>query len=128
MSLAHARPELEATNRSVRLDSNVLVGELVEVLGARLVAYIAGASETRAVREWASGERVPRPATERRLRFAFIVASLIAAEEGSRVARTWLMGLNPGLDDQSAARLIREGDLDEVSPRVISAARTFVAS
>ena len=51
MSLAHARPELEATNRSVRLDSNVLVGELVEVLGARLVAYIAGASETRAVRE-----------------------------------------------------------------------------
>jgi hypothetical protein len=128
MTLTQRRPEFDATNRSVRLEGNALVDELVDILGAKLVAYIASVSETRAVREWASGDRRPRPDTDHRLRFAYVVASLIAAEESPRIAQTWLMGLNPQLDDQSPARLIREGDIHEVRPRIIAAARAFVSS
>jgi len=128
MALAPARPELEATNRSVRLDTSKLVAELCDMLGTRLVAFIGGVSETRAVREWAAAQRSPRDDTEARLRFTFVVAKLIAEEESPRIARTWLMGLNPQLDDHSAAGLIRDGDLHDVRPRILAAARAFVAS
>jgi hypothetical protein len=37
-------------------------------------------------------------------------------------------GLNPQLDDWSPARLLREGDIDEVGPLVLAAARAFAAS
>ena len=36
------------------------------------------------------------------------------------------MGLNPQLNDWSPARLLREGELDEVGPEIIAAARGFV--
>ncbi len=128
MTLAHRRPELDAADRSVRLEGDHLVGELITILGAKLVAYLASVSETRAVREWAAGSRRPRADAEERLRFTYIVAALIAAEEGPRIAQTWMTGLNPQLEDQSPARLIREGEIHEVRPRIIAAARTFVSS
>lgn len=43
-----------------------IVEVLRQVLGTKLVAYIAGVSETRTVREWAEGSRRPRPAAEER--------------------------------------------------------------
>jgi len=43
------------------------------------------------------------------------------------VARAWFQGLNPQLSDRSSARLLREGDLDEVGPEVVGAARAFLA-
>jgi hypothetical protein len=42
------------------------------------------------------------------------------------VARAWFQGLNPQLGDRSPARLLREGDLDEVGPEVIGAERAFL--
>ena len=90
------------------------------------MTYIAGVRETRAVRQWSTGERDGRGPIQRRLRFALQVASLIAQYDNSSVARAWFQGLNPQLDDRSAARLLREGDLDEVGPQILSAARAFV--
>jgi hypothetical protein len=34
--------------------------------------------------------------------------------------------MNPRLDDRSPARLLREGNLDEVGPEVLRAARAFL--
>ena len=104
-----------------------LVGELSEILGPKLVAYLAGVGETRAVRQWSSGVRAPRPPVPERLRLTLQVAWLIARHDNASVARAWFQGLNPQLDDRSAARLLREGDLDEVGPLVLSAARAFVS-
>jgi len=36
------------------------------------------------------------------------------------------MGLNPQLDDRSPARLLREGEIHEVGPEIVAAARAFV--
>jgi hypothetical protein len=128
MTLTQSRPDLDITNQSFRIATSEMVHDLVEVLGAKLVAYIAGVSETRAVREWVTDQRSPREETAKRLRLAWVVATFIASNESPRVARTWMMGLNPAFDDTSAARLIRENDADEVNLRILSAARAFVAS
>jgi len=100
--------------------------ELRRVLGARLSAYIGGVKETRAVHEWAEGGRQPSETTQRRLRTALQVAKMIERVDGPEVAQAWFQGLNPQLDDRSPARLLREGDLDEVGPLVIAAARAFL--
>jgi hypothetical protein len=93
----------------------------------RLVAYLAGVTEVRAVNEWAEGIRTPRGQLEDRLRFALRVASFIAEHDGAAVAQAWFQGLNPQLHDRSPARLLREEDLEEVGPEILAAARAFVA-
>ena len=103
------------------------VSELVEILGTKLVAYIAGVKETRAVQEWARGVRDPKdPALERRLRLALQIAHLIAEHDSREVAQAWFQGLNPQLDDRAPAQLLREGDIADVGRNVLAAARAFV--
>jgi hypothetical protein len=121
------RPDLEAYEHAARVDFPAVVKELVDCLGSKLVAYVAGVTETRAVRQWMEGEREARDPIPDRLRLALHVALLIARHDNARVAQAWFQGLNPQLDDRSPARLLREGDLHEVGPLVLSAARAFVS-
>ena len=122
------RPDLAAHEAAMRLDAPVLVKELRARLGARFVAYLAGVRETRAVNQWADGEREIRSQdTVNRLRFTYQVLLLLTARDDDAVASAWFMGLNPELDDRSPARLLREGDLAEVGPQVLAAARSFAA-
>lgn len=101
--------------------------ELSELLTPRLVAYIAHVRETRAVHQWADGTReVKSSGVEDRLRFALQVGLLLAENDAPRVVQAWFQGLNPHLEDRSPARLLREGDLDEVGPTVLAAARAFL--
>lgn len=121
-----ARPDMAAYEHATRLAFPVVVKELQELLGGRLVAYVAGVTEVRAVNEWAEGTRTPRVQAEDMLRFALRVASLIAEHDGAGVAQAWFQGLKPQLEDRSPARLLREGDLEEVGPQILAAARAFV--
>jgi hypothetical protein len=121
------RPDLEAYEHAARIEFPAVVRELAGLLGPKLVAYIAGVTETRAVRQWAQRKRDAREPIPARLRVALQVALLIARHDDARVAQAWFQGLNPQLDDRSPARLLREGDLDEVGPLVLSAARAFVS-
>lgn len=121
------RPDLEAFDYATRAPFTFVAKELIEILGARLVAYIAGVRETRAVQQYAEESRSPRhPAIEPRLRLALRVAMLISKHDSKEIAQAWFMGLNPQLNDRSPARLLREGDIDDVGPEIISAARAFV--
>jgi hypothetical protein len=122
-----ARPDLAAHEHAARVAFDVAVRELAELLGLKLVAYIAGVTETRAVRQWADAERVAREPIPTRLRLALQVALMIAEHDSKGVAQAWFQGLNPQLDDRSPARLLREGELDEVGPLVLAAARAFVS-
>jgi hypothetical protein len=121
------RPDLVAYDHATRLRFQDVVKELRDLLGARLVAYIARVGETRAIHEWAEGKRTPRGETlEPRLRLALRVAKLIADCESAEVAQSWFQGLNPQLDDRSPARLLREGDPADVGQEILAAARAFV--
>jgi hypothetical protein len=111
----------------MRVPFPAAVTELRELLTPRLVAYITGVRETRAVHQWADGTREAKSAAlEDRLRFALQVAVLLADHDDPRVVQAWFQGLNPHLGDRSPARLLREGDLDEVGPAVLGAARAFL--
>lgn len=106
----------------------MLITELRDLLGAKLVAYLGGVKETRAVRQWAEGIREVSGAEDlRRLRLAYQAAKLIAGRDTPAVVQAWFQGLNPSLADRSPARLLRDGDLDEVGPQVLAAARQFSA-
>ncbi|QEC48703.1 hypothetical protein FSW04_14740 [Baekduia soli] len=127
MTLAeHARPDLEAHTHATRAPFAQVAAELRAVLGARLVAYLGGVRETRAVHGWAEGERTPGQEVQQRLRFALRIALPIAAADSDAVAQAWFQGLNPQLDDRSPARLLRDGDLEDVGPAVVAASRAFL--
>jgi hypothetical protein len=121
-----ARPDYPAHVRAVRSSFPEVVTALREILGLKLCAYLGSVKETRAVNEWAEGAREPSDAVQRRLRLALQVAAAIAEVDGPEVARAWFQGLNPQLDDRSPARLLREGDIDEVGPDVIVAEWAFL--
>ena len=127
MPLTPARPDLAYVN-AMRLSSADLAGELRTLLGAKLVAYLGGVKETRAVRQWVEGSRqIAGVDNQRRLRLAYQAAKLIAERDDPGVVQAWFQGLNPALADRSPARLLREGDLDDVGPQVLAAARQFAA-
>ena len=120
-------PGLRAYEISIRANTSELVSQLRELLGAQLVAYLGSVTETRAVRQWAEGTRKPPAEAIRRLRLAYQVAGLLIERDQPQVVQAWFQGMNPQLEDTAPARLIREGNTDEVGPRVLAAARAFAA-
>ncbi len=123
-----ARAGLEAYATATRTGQAQLVRSLRELLGARLVAYLAGVRETRTVHQWAAGERAIRHAdAETRLRIAYQAALLITEKDTPAVAQSWFQGLNPQLEDRSPARLLRELEPSDAGPLVLAAARAFAA-
>jgi hypothetical protein len=111
----------------MRMEFPAVVRELEDILGAKLVAYMAKVTEARAVRQWGHGEREPRSDVPERLRTALHAALMISSVDGPGVTQAWFQGLNPQLDDRSPARLLRDGVLDETGPEVLGAARAFIA-
>lgn len=122
------RPGLSTFDRVVRLDAQQVVSQARDLLGPRLVAIVAGVTETRAVHQWADGRRrIKDPQVVARLRASLQAACTVADADSAGVAQAWMQGLNPLLDDQSPAWLLREGNLNAEGPRVIAAARRFAA-
>ena len=126
MAVADSRPGFTAHTLAVRATFPEVVQALRDRLGPRLVAYLGSVRETRAVHQWADGTRQPSDAVQQRLRVALQVAAMLDEQESPRIAQAWMQGLNPQLDDRSPAQLLREGDLQEVGPAVIGAARAFL--
>ena len=125
-----ARGDLRAYEESVRLPTPELVERLRDLLGAKLVAYVGSVRETRAVRQWsdAADPRTPSADVVNRLRLAYRIAALLRERDSATVVQAWFQGMNPRLDDVAPARLLREGDLDQVGPEVLAAARAFAAA
>lgn len=113
----------DAHRKAVESSIPDVVGYLQEVLGQKLVAYIARVSDVRTVARWATGERTPRADHEQRLRCAYQTFQLLLAEESPHTVRAWFLGLNPQLDDESPAQSIREGAFRDV----LIAAKAFLA-
>jgi hypothetical protein len=113
----------DAHRKAVESTIQNVVGYMQEVLGQKLVAYIAGVADPRTVGRWAAGERTPRAGHEQRLRCAYQTFQLLLAEESPHTVRAWFLGLNPQLDDQSPAQSIRDGQFRDV----LVAAKAFLA-
>jgi hypothetical protein len=113
----------EAHERSVTMDIAGVAGYLQEVLGQKLVAHIASVRDPKGVGQWARGTQVPRLEAERRLRATYQILHLLLTVDSPHVARAWFIGMNPQLDDEAPADIIREGHLREA----LVAAQAFVS-
>jgi hypothetical protein len=123
-----ARPDLSAHTAATRLEPALLVKELRELLGARLVAYLGGVRETRSVRQWAEGTRsIGSNRDLSRWRVAYQAAVLLAERNHPSVVQAWFTGVNPVLGDRSPACVLREDELNDAGPQVLAAARQFAA-
>jgi len=94
---------------------------LIERLGQKLTAVLVGVADAKAVGHWARGERTPQPASEKRLRDAAYLVGLLSTKEDPQTIRSWLMGMNPYLDDQAPAQVFGSD-----FPRVLAAAKAFL--
>ncbi len=113
----------EAHHKAVDFTIADIARFLQETLGQKLVGYMAGISDPKAVGDWARGGRHPRAEAEVRLRTAFQVFHLLQNEESPHTVRAWFVGINPQLDDETPAEAIREGQLKHV----LIAAKAFIA-
>ena len=116
---------------SVNASLQQAVHDLTSVIGAKLVAYIGKVKETRAVREWITGERSPNAATQRKLRLALQIATVLEGGGHAGAIAAWFQGLNPVLRDQRPAEMIRnasEGELSSVGRAILAAAGEFAQS
>ncbi|MEU6070703.1 XRE family transcriptional regulator [Streptomyces sp. NPDC047082] len=82
---------------------------LQDNLGQRLTARIAGISDPKQVGRWATGAATPRPTAEARLRDAIQIFNLIQQAESVYIARAWMIGMNPQLEDTAPIQCIADG-------------------
>lgn len=118
----------QAFDSSIRESFESIVEELRTKIGTKLVAYIVGVNETRAVREWAEGKRVPSSDTQDKIRFLFRIVNELERSEGLSIVSPWLQGMNPHLDDRSPARVLREGDFEQEATKILFAAEAFMGA
>ena len=114
--------DIEAHGHAMEMPIQAVVTELVDLLGAPLVAVIGGVSETRAVTQWASNRSPQRPNV---LRFALQIATMIARTKDRELARAWFEGSNPYLEDGVPALLLRDKPLADIQGNLMTAARAF---
>lgn len=119
------RPGLRAYEESIRLPFAELVSQLRELIGVRLVAYIGGVKAGRSVTAWAEGTGQPGEVDRERLRHAFYAAALLRERYDISTVQSWFKGMNPALDDQAPAQVLREGDPLRDARDVIAAAKSF---
>lgn len=119
--------DLEAHRFATTTPTPALVAFLREMLTPRLVAFIAGVTETRATRQWAESEReIGSTKREQRLRAAAHVTRLITETFDARTAQAWMQGMDPMLDDRSPAWVLRHASEDAERAAVLASARRFI--
>lgn len=107
-------------------EASQVVRHSVEVLGIRITAYLCRLESDRKLQDWSKGVDLPPPLSLERLRLATRTATIIEEWDGREVARSWLVGRNRFLDD-SPLQLIRDAEPADVGPRIVAAARAFIA-
>lgn len=85
---------------------------LRELLGSKLVAYIASESKTSTIAEWAEGRSEPHGEVYSRLTIALLLSRLLALTEHPSVIQAWMQGSEDS-ELPAPARILREGSFEE---------------
>jgi hypothetical protein len=115
-----------ADHEPLQLDIKEVVRELVDVLGRRTVAYLAGLNSVREVASWLSAETKPHRDRDAVLRSALQATRYIVGLEGRDSAAAWFVGTNPRFDFESPAATLRKRG-SEGCTEVVRAAVAFVS-
>lgn len=118
--------ERRAHYAAVQTSTSRIAESLQVMLGQSMVAGMTGIADPKTIGRWARGEREPRGESERRLRDAFQIVTLLSLADSPAVARAWIVGMNPHLRDHAPFVILSEDA--HSAPRVLAAARAFVAN
>jgi len=119
--------EVEVYRQSLLEDLAPVIDMLRQTLGVGAVAKLAGVRETRAVHQWADGERSVRSRTvEAKLRLAFQAVALLTQEYSPDIAARWFEHPCPQLGYRSPSGVLASSGPEDAGPSLISAARGFV--
>lgn len=123
MTVDNARA-VRAHEASVKQTLADVLRALQEAIGRNLTAFIVDKSPA-TVDRWVEDKQHPgSDEAEARVRAAYQVVRLITdAGDSAHLARAWMLGLNPQLDDESPADVLREGRVRDV----LIAAKAFGA-
>ena len=107
---------------TTRLTDAELVRQLISHLGPTLVAALANVRDRKLPHKWAKPDGpTPRPEALHRLHAAYRAWLAVSGAEGESVARTWFIGANPRLGEESPIACLREGNVKSV----LAAGRAF---
>lgn len=101
--------ESEAHRIAMRTPITTVVSELETVLSRSLAAFTVGIKDPKTLARWSSEPqpKIRQLTTERRLRAAYQVVSMLRPWEDDSTIRAWFVGMNPVLADSSVAEAIR---------------------
>ena len=122
----HVATSIERAHRAaVTASVPEMATTLQDVLSRRVTAYLAGVQDAKTIARWASGESAIRDEeTERRVRTAFEIVTLLLESERPETVRAWFISLDPRLDDALPMDAIRDGELRDA----LYAAQAFAAN
>ena len=115
-----------AHQETVRAAIREMAATLQGLLGQRIVAFMAGVEDPKAVGRWARGERIPRDETEQRLRAIYQITQLLTLADSSETARAWFIGMNPQFGDRAPFAILGEDPAQ--APHVLAAAKAFIVN
>ena len=106
------------------MNGDPMIIELRDILGAKLVTYMASETRTSTISEWCDGSAYPTETVRLRLHIAHCAAKIMTRRDSKTTTQTWFQGMNPILGDEAPARAIREWPLTpRLGHEIIQAAR-----
>jgi hypothetical protein len=115
-----------AHQETVRAATRDMAAGLQKLFGQRIVAFMTGVDDPKAVGRWARGERTPRDDAEQRLRAAYQITQLLTLADSAETARAWFIGMNPHFADRAPFAILGEDPAQ--APRVLAAAKAFIVN
>ncbi len=126
--VAEAINPVEVEREAITSGTDRIATYLQEMLGQKIVAYLAGLTDPKMVGAWARGESKPRSAAMFRLRYAYQAARLLTHAYGNETAQAWFFGSNHLLDDEAPAYVLRYAKTPDDLRLIVPAARAFVGT
>jgi hypothetical protein len=111
---------------TVRTPLPQMAAELQGLFGQRIIAFMTGVADPKAVGRWARAERTPRGDAEQRLRDAYQIATFLTLADSAETARAWFIGMNPHFGDRAPFAIL--GENPSKSHEVLEAAKAFVVN
>ena len=115
-----------AHQETVRAGTQDIAAALQALFGQRIVAFMTGVEDPKAVGRWARGERTPRADAEQRLRATYQIIQILTFADSKETARAWFIGMNPHFADRAPFAILGEDPTQ--APQVLAAAKAFIVN
>jgi hypothetical protein len=118
----HQKQAEKAHRTTVNRSISEMAKFLQDSLGTGLLMYLVDVKDPKTISRWANGQvdSIRNLDVERRLRATNQIVEILLEIDSARTIRGWFLGMDPTLDDESPADVIREGRLSDALGAAVS--------